>query len=138
MSEKSISMLERRGIKCTANRIIVLDALLDEGRPMSMKELEEAIATLDKSSIFRCLTLMKENHLLHVLDGGPEGVRYEVCHHDHSDGEEDSDQHVHFHCLKCGRTFCFEDILIPHVSVPGDYQVEHLEYTIKGICPDCL
>jgi len=137
MSQQSVELLEARGIKCTANRIIVLDALLKASRPMSMKELEELIDSLDKSSIFRCLSLMKESHLLHALDGGPEGVRYEVCHHYHAEGEEDADQHVHFHCEKCGRTFCFEDVHIPQVSIPGNYQVEHTEYTIKGICPDC-
>lgn len=137
MSQLGIALLEEHGIRCTANRIIVLDALLEASRPVSMKEIEEIVVTLDKSSIFRCLTLMKENRLLHVLDGGPEGVRYEVCRHRHDAGEEDSDEHVHFHCEECGRTFCFESIGIPSVPIPDGYSAMHAEYTLKGICPDC-
>ena len=41
-------LLERHGVKATANRLIVAKALLTEGRPLSLMELEDKIGTIDK------------------------------------------------------------------------------------------
>lgn len=133
--DNSAEFLKNAGIKVTANRILVLDTLLRSRGPMSMKEIEDEVSSLDKSSIFRCLTVMKKHELLHALDGGPEGVRYEVCRAPH-DGP-DTDEHLHFHCELCGKTFCFEDISTPSVSLPEGYEVHSTELTVKGICREC-
>ena len=104
-------LLDDHGIRPTANRILVAEALDRAGRPMSLMELEDRLLTLDKSSISRCLTLFKEHHLVHALEDGSDAVRYELCHsHSH---HEDDDQHVHFYCEKCHRTFCLNDTPIP-------------------------
>ena len=55
-------LLDDHGIRPTANRILVAEALDRAGRPMSLMELEDRLLTLDKSSISRCLTLFKEHH----------------------------------------------------------------------------
>lgn len=58
MEEKSeICILEKKGVKPTANRILVLRALLAAARPVSLPELEELLERMDKSSIFRVLGL---------------------------------------------------------------------------------
>ena len=94
------------GIKPTANRLLVARALNDSLRPLSLAELEERLLTMDRSSIFRVLSLFRNQHLVHVIEGGSEGVRYELCQsHNHS---TDDDQHAHFHCEQCHRTFCLE------------------------------
>ena len=80
------------------------------------------------------LTLFKENHLLHQIDDGCEGVRYELCH---AHGEIDDDRHVHFHCEVCHRTFCLEDLPVPQVDYPEGFRVETVNYMAKGICPEC-
>ena len=108
-------LLFEHGIKPTANRLLVLKALAESHRPVTMSELEDAIDSIDKSGIFRTLTLFKENHLLHQIDDGCEGVRYELCH---AHGDTDDDRHVHFHCEVCHRTFCLEDTPIPTVNYP--------------------
>ena len=61
------TLLEQHGVKPTANRLIVLRALESAGRPMSLSELEHRIKTIDKSGIFRTLTLFREQHLVHGL-----------------------------------------------------------------------
>ena len=62
--------LEKHAIKPTANRIVVLKALDTAGRPMSLTELENKIMTIDKSGIFRTLTLFRDSHLVHVIEDG--------------------------------------------------------------------
>lgn len=129
-----IILMQQHGIRPTANRIIVAKALAEEGRPLTMTELEDHIGSIDKSGIFRTLTLFKEQHLVHVLEDG-EGVRYELCHsHDHS---VDNDMHLHFHCERCGQTICLEDLPIPEVQLPDGYEMQSANFVLKGICPKC-
>jgi len=132
--EELEKILEEHGIKPTANRLLVLKALADCHRPVTMAELEDQIDSIDKSGIFRTLTLFNENHLLHQIDDGCEGVRYELCH---ATGETDDDRHVHFHCEVCHRTFCLEEIPIPAIDLPQGFMAETANFMIKGICPEC-
>ena len=48
-------LLLGHGIKPTANRIVIARTLSGAGSPMSMKDLENKILTIDKSGIFRTL-----------------------------------------------------------------------------------
>ena len=132
--EELEDILSEHGVKPTANRLLVLKALAESQRPLTMAELEDQIDSIDKSGIFRTLTLFKENHLLHQIDDGCEGVRYELCH---AHGEVDDDRHVHFHCEVCHRTFCLEDTPIPSVTYPDGFEVETINYMAKGICHEC-
>jgi len=133
--EDPVALMQEHGVKATANRILILNALLQAGRPLSMTEIETALESVDKSIISRNLATFREHHLLHALADDGAGVRYEVCHC--SDEEEDNDLHVHFHCERCGRTYCFEDLPIPAVRCPDGFSVGHVEYTAHGVCPDC-
>lgn len=136
MNEKKINeLLEFHQVKPTANRVIIARALLAEERPMSLSELEYKILTIDKSGIFRTLNTFKTHHLVHVLEDGGDGVRYELClsHHD----DCDDDMHVHFYCESCHKTFCMVDTPIPMVDLPEGYHISTINYMIKGICPEC-
>lgn len=103
---------------------------------MSLTELEHKILSIDKSGVFRALTLFRKHRLVHVLEDGGDGVRYELCHS--RDGHaEDDDQHVHFYCERCHRTFCLTDRPIPTVSLPAGYLLHDVNYMAKGLCPEC-
>lgn len=136
MNEKQIEgLLEQHGIKLTANRILIAKIMSTLDYPISMKELETMLLTMDKSSIFRTLSLFKNHHLVHQMEDGNDIVRYELCH-SHSE-EEDEDIHVHFYCEHCHRTFCLNEISVPQVNLPVGYRQTAVNYMIKGICPDC-
>ena len=128
-----IELLTKHGIKPTANRILIADALYRAGYPMSMKELENKLITIDKSSIFRALTAFRENRLVHNVEDGNDVVRYELCL-SHDDNIDD-DLHVHFYCEQCHRTFCLPDTPVPEVTLPAGYKQRNVNYMIKGICP---
>ncbi len=133
--QTSEDILTGHGVKPTANRIVVLKELAAAERPMSLSELECRILSIDKSGIFRALAVFKEHHLVHVIEDGGDGVRYELCR-SRNEGEDD-DQHAHFYCERCRHTFCFEDIAVPQVRLPDGYEVCSVNYMIKGVCPDC-
>ena len=111
------TLLTLHGIKPTANRIVIAKALKAERQPMSMVELERQIRTIDKSGIFRTLMLFKAHHLVHAI--------------------ADEDRHVHFYCEECHLTFCLYGTPIPSVDIPSGFEMESINYMIKGLCPDC-
>ena len=127
--------LLQHDIKPTANRLIVLKALDTAGRPMSLTELEKKILTIDKSGVFRALTNFREHHLVHVIEDGSNGVRYELCHSHH--GDVDDDLHVHFFCERCQQTYCLDNVPIPAIELPAGFEVTFANYMVKGICPQC-
>lgn len=136
MDEDScVKLLEEHHIKPTANRIVVVKALATSMQPQSLAELERKICTIDKSNIFRALTLFREHHLVHVIEGGNEGVRYELCHsHDH---DHDEDIHPHFYCEQCQQTYCLDYTEIPEIALPKGFEQKSANLMIKGICPNC-
>ncbi|MBR1575453.1 MAG: transcriptional repressor [Bacteroidales bacterium] len=133
-SKEIIRELEGHGIRPTANRILIAEALSGSKGPMSMVEIEGLIPTIDKSGIFRTLMAFKEKHLVHSVES-EDGIRYELCHS--HDPHHDDDRHVHFYCERCHRTFCLETIPLPQVALPEGYERLSANYLIRGLCPDC-
>lgn len=130
------SLLEEHGIKPTVNRLLIVKALGAQRHPVSVKDLEDSLLTLDKSSIFRVLTLFREHHLVHAIETGEGIVKYELCQ-SHNE-EQDDDEHVHFYCERCHRTICLHDIPVPQITVPEGYRAEGTNVLVRGICARCL
>lgn len=127
--------LVNAGIRVTAVRMLiwrqVRHAFTDA---FSLNDLEEALPTVDRSTLFRTLTTLAEAHLLHEIDDGSGSQKYCVCHLDdtrHCQG------HVHLTCLGCHRTFCLTNVHIPAVALPDGFKVEEAEYVVKGYCQSC-
>ena len=135
MTEQAIlDLMERHGVKPTANRIIIVRTLSESNGPMSLTELEYKILTIDKSSISRALALFRKQHLVHTIESG-ESVRYELCLSHSCD--KDDDRHVHFSCERCHRTTCLDACPVPEVELPVGYVQIFAEHIVRGICPDC-
>ena len=134
-SQDMISRLESRGIRPTANRILVMKTLMGEQNPQSLSNLERKMVSMDKSSIFRTLTLFLEHDVVHAFEDGRGVLCYELCEEkgacDHHDG------HIHFYCESCQRSFCMEDIHIPSFELPEGFYPHSISFVIKGECPDC-
>ena len=134
-SQDMISRLESKGIRPTANRILVMKTLMGEQNPQSLSNLERKMVSMDKSSIFRTLTLFLEHDVVHAFEDGRGVLCYELCEEkgacDHHDG------HIHFYCESCQRSFCMEDIHIPSIELPEGFYPHSISFVIKGECPDC-
>lgn len=132
---KEVNLLTRKGVKPTANRILVLRAVWTSAQPLSMSDLESVLAPMDKSSIFRTLNLFVSHQLLHAIEDGSGILRYEVC--DAKDQCTLADMHTHFYCESCHQTFCFKTIHIPEIDLPEGFTMHSVNYMVKGICPRC-
>ena len=134
-SQDMISRLESKGIRPTANRILVMKTLMGEQNPQSLSNLERKMVSMDKSSIFRTLTLFLEHDVVHAFEDGRGVLCYELCEEkgacDHHDG------HIHFYCESCQRSFCMEDIHIPSFELPEGFYPHSISFVIKGECPKC-
>ena len=120
--EEAIIRLKHKGVGATANRILVLKKLEEEQRPMSLSSLEAAMPNMDKSSIFRVLTLFLEHDVVHAFEDGRGLLNYELCANDgachHNDG------HIHFYCETCHShsvltTSMYLNSLYPLASLPA-------------------
>lgn len=128
-------LLEKGDVKPTSNRILVVRCLMEADHPMSLIELETALETMERSSILRVLNLLLERDLVHALEDGRGVTKYEICHgEDHCSIE---DMHAHFYCEKCRRTYCFEDISAPQITLPEGFRTHAVNYMLKGLCPSC-
>ena len=127
--------LDAKEIRPTANRILVLDALGNASNPVSLSDLETQIESMDKSSIFRTLTLFLEKDLVHSFEDGRGIINYELCTEEGHCNHHDA--HIHFYCELCHRSYCMEHINLDSVKVPDGFTPKAYSFVIKGICPQC-
>lgn len=104
---------------------------------VSMPELERLLPTVDKSTISRALTLFLAHGLIHAVDDGSGTMKYNVCDDDCDCEELIEDEHTHFYCIRCHRTFCLKNIRVPVVELPDGFQLSSINYVLKGTCPEC-
>lgn len=133
--KKCLDLLAQREIQPTAIRILVLQAMMKAGRSVSLLDLENMLDTVDKSSIFRTITLFLSHHLVHSIDDGTGSFKYAVC--SSSCSCDVNDLHTHFHCERCNKTFCFTNIPTPVVNLPEGFTLSSINYVLKGGCPEC-
>ncbi|MCD8318243.1 MAG: transcriptional repressor [Paraprevotella sp.] len=127
--------LDVRGIKPTAIRLLILRTMMDTNRALSQHDMEEILQTVDKSTIFRTITLFLEHHLIHEIDDGSGALKYAVCSDDCTCSV--SEQHVHLYCENCHRAFCFRQQSVPVVEAPEGFVLLGVNYVLKGLCPAC-
>ena len=127
--------LLKRGIKPTAVRLLVFREMLNFSRAFSLSDLEYELESVDKSTLFRTITLFHDHLLIHSIDDGSGSMKYSVC----SDNCMCSigDMHVHFNCTNCHETFCIENIAVPSVQLPENFLLESVNFVMKGLCNRC-
>jgi Fur family transcriptional regulator, ferric uptake regulator len=132
---KYLEIFGHNGIKPTAIRLLVYRAMMHFERAFSLMDLEEVLDTVDKSTIFRAITLFHEHHLIHSVDDGSGSLKYCVCHNGGDCSLEEL--HCHFYCERCKRTFCLDETPVPLAETPEGFRVRTVSYVMKGICPSC-
>ena len=128
-------ILNIKKVKNTAVRTVVLRHLLSQEKAQSLKDIENALAYTDRSSIFRTLKTFEENKVIHSIEDGSGMVKYAVC----ADGCncDPIDLHYHFYCSKCCLTYCLLEIPIPSIQLPNNFKMQQANMVIKGLCDNC-
>lgn len=135
MNEELEARLNKSEIKPTAMRLLVLQYLMEHKNSVSLNDLEAAFYKADKSTLFRTLKTFEERKLIHSIDDGTGSVKYALCLETCECAI--NDQHFHFHCNKCGETFCLTNQSIPPVDLPVNFELQQANLVLKGICANC-
>ena len=127
--------LRSRKIHPTAMRILVLNELEKSDSAMSLNELETHFERADKTTLYRTLKTFQKHKLVHSIEDGTGSIKYALC-------EEDcqcmpAESHLHFHCNKCGLTFCMKEFNLPEVKLPVDFKPQEANFIVKGLCDKC-
>lgn len=130
-----LEQMRQHGVKPTAVRLLILRAMYRGGEMVSMGDLGRILPTVDKSTISRTLSLFMLHRLIHAVDDGSGALKYNVGGGD--DGGAPEEEHTHFYCEKCHRTFCLEQINVPRVELPDGFRLTGINYVLKGVCPEC-
>ena len=128
-------ILLQRNIVPTAIRLLVIQEMLRFNHAFTLGSLEEKLDTIDKSTLSRTINLFHSKHLIHSIDDGSGAIKYSVCNDNCMC--EIADLHPHFFCTKCKQTTCLDNIDIPLVELPDNYQLSSINFVLKGICGKC-
>ncbi len=127
--------LENRKIKPTAMRLLVLRQLVEAGSAISLKDLESKFEKADKATLYRTLKTFEEKKLIHSIEDGTGSMKYAMC--EEGCECEPQDQHIHFHCVKCGETYCLTQSKIPQTQIPTGFKASSASMVYKGNCANC-
>jgi Fur family transcriptional regulator, ferric uptake regulator len=130
-----LDKLALRDIKPTSMRMLILRTMMRGNETVSMADIERLLPTVDKSTISRTLSLFLFHRLVHCIDDGSGSLKYAVCGDECDCSVED--EHTHFFCEQCHRTFCLKQIHVPVVPLPSGFTLTSINYVIKGLCPEC-
>lgn len=135
MEAQIIETLEYRNIKPTSMRMLVLKTLMQQAYAVSLGDLEALFDHADRITLYRTLKTFEKHHLIHRIDDGTGVVKYALC--EKGCECEPQDLHIHFHCIRCEKTYCLQESAIPLFSLPSNFKMKEASIVIKGLCEHC-
>jgi Fur family ferric uptake transcriptional regulator len=132
-----INFLNRKNLKLTNQRKVILDAFLKTERHVSVEDLYNIVRKknpdIGQATIFRTLRLLHDADIAKEVDLGDKKARYE-----HKYGHK---HHDHLICLKCGK---FIEVVDENIEKMQDRLCEKIGFLperhkmeIFGICRQC-
>jgi Fur family ferric uptake transcriptional regulator len=112
------SFLKKFNLRVTKQRLLILDVLKSEGKPVCYNEIKQLLA-MDKATFYRNIEKLESAGAVTKLELG-DGWYFELFEHKHS----------HFVCKTCNQIECVE-----HSPDLANYRVETALF--KGVCKEC-
>jgi Fur family ferric uptake transcriptional regulator len=102
---------------------------------LSHAEIQKLLNGLcDRVTIYRVLERLLKEGVIHKIVNVNGVVKYAGCH---SCSAKHSHNHIHFSCQKCKSVTCLEGVE-PSYKLPKNYKVSEMNFTLSGLCPQCL
>jgi Fur family ferric uptake transcriptional regulator len=130
------SRLSQKGYRMTPQRLMILEAIEGASGHVSAEEIYQDIrkrySSLNISTVYRTLELLKETGMVTETDMGDGRVRFHSLGHEH---------HHHLVCSKCGKVIDLdESMLAPLTGMLADkygFRADLKHLAIFGRCKDC-
>lgn len=131
-----IHALRSRGYRVTPQRLIVLDAICAHHGHATLADVQAAVhdmdSTIDRSTIYRALEVLREVGLIVEAEIGDVGKVYRVA------GESD---HLHLVCIACGKVLTVnrDEVapLLTHLTAAYGFEVQTDHMILNGLCETC-
>ena len=135
--DSALQLFKEHGLRQTASRVAVLQALAAADQPLSLGELAEQLQGEggDQATIFRTLVRFRDLGIARVVSQADR-----VDHYVLAGGPDTAEhQHPHFECEDCGGVSCLPAGARVTVSASGDWSasVRGAAVHLRGACPDC-
>ena len=122
----------------TTAKSAILELIKTSEVALSHIEIQNLTGDLcDRVTIYRVLDRLVSEDVIHKI-ATPDGtVKYAACHHHHLDRQIHSHNHVHFSCEKCHSVTCLDSVE-PTFNMPENYLVKISNFSLSGLCPNCI
>lgn len=135
MTADPTELLRERGLRVTAQRLAVLEAVSDVPHATAdavAETVRAEIGSVSVQAVYDALGVLTERGLLRRIQPAGSSARYE---------RRVGDNHHHLICRVCGRTVDVDCSVgeTPCLTASDDqgYEIEEAEVIYWGRCPDC-
>ena len=130
-------ILKRNGLSVTESRRQILELFLDAEGALAHADIENhAAVNSDRVTVYRTLQTFVEKGIIHQIPTTDNSILYALCKHNCQQGQH-HDNHVHFICNNCDKTFCLDDVTVPAVKLPNGFTPSQAAMVVTGVCMDC-
>ena len=130
-------LLRDHGLKKTTTRKQVLDIYLNTNYALAVSDIEEVLGDgVDRVTLYRTMSTFEEKGLLHKVYNDDGKLKFSLCSQGCS-SHEHHDNHLHFHCRKCGKTTCVDNMPVPQIEGLEGFDVKDVYMVANGTCKGC-
>jgi Fur family transcriptional regulator, ferric uptake regulator len=130
-------ILKKNHMSITDSRVQILDLFYSNDGALAHADIEKKTGDgIDRVTIYRTLQTFEEKGIIHSIPTADNSVKYALCKEQCAEGHH-HDNHVHFICDDCGKTICLDDVLVPEVKLPKDFQPNQSNMVVNGVCGEC-
>jgi len=129
-------LLRSHSLRITPFREQVLRLFLENSAAISSRKIQEELKDADRITVYRTIKSFVDKGLVHEAFDGTDTPKYALCE-EHCNEHSHHDQHVHFHCDSCDKTFCVEEVEVPYITTPKGFEVKSTNIVLNGKCETC-
>ena len=131
-----MNVLEIQDLGLTRQREVVLRVILDAREHLTANEIfasaKEMLSSISFATVYNSLRFLKEAGHIAEIQFGNGASRFDRI----------TTRHDHALCTKCGALADIEmehpHELVQRAAAISNFKPESLEFTLRGICPDCV
>jgi Fur family transcriptional regulator, ferric uptake regulator len=134
----AINFFKMKQSRNTAAKAKILDVISQSDVALSHAEIQSVLGGLcDRVTIYRVLDRLVEEGFAHKVLNIDGGVKYAYCGDCAVTSYNHNHNHIHFSCQKCKSVTCVDDVK-PSFNLPENYIVNEVNFTVSGVCPECI